>query len=78
MSAGDARRALELLRGYRDKYPSGSFRPEATAIRIEALAKLGRQAEARALAERFVAEHRGSLLAARVAMVGLAAPSTAP
>ena len=35
--------------------------------------KLGREAEARALAERFVAEHRGSLLARRVAEIaGLA------
>ena len=37
--------------------------------------KLGREAEARALAERFVAEHRGSLLATRVADVaGLTKP----
>jgi hypothetical protein len=69
---GDGRRALEVLRRYHDKYPSGSFRPEATAIRIEALMKLDRQAEARELATRFVAENRGSLLAARVAaLVGL-------
>jgi hypothetical protein len=45
------------------------------ALRIQALAKLGRMAEARALAERFVAEHRGSPLASRVAReVGLSAP----
>jgi hypothetical protein len=65
---GDAaRRALEILRRYQDKYPNGAFRPESGAIKIEALMKLGREAEARALAERFVAEHRGSLLAHRVA-----------
>ena len=75
MSAGGSRRALEILRRYLDKYPAGSFRPEATALEVEALMKLGREAEARALAERFVAEHRGSLLARRVADVaGLTAP----
>jgi hypothetical protein len=79
VSAGAGRRALDILRGYQSRYPSGSFRPEATAIKIEALAKLGRNAEARALATQFVAEHRGSLLAARVAeLVGLAAPAPAP
>ncbi len=67
LSAGDGRRALELVRRYQEKYPSGSFRPEATAIKIEALLKLDRQAEARALAVRFVTENRGSLLAKRVA-----------
>jgi hypothetical protein len=75
LAAGAADRALELLRQYQTKYPAGSFRPEAGALRIEALAALGRSAEARALAERFVAEHRGSPLADRVArVVGLATP----
>lgn len=75
MSAGAGRRALELLRRYLDKYPTGSFRPEATALEVEALMKLGREAEARTLAERFIAAHRGSLLARRVAEVaGLTAP----
>ena len=75
VSTRDGRRALEILRRYQERYPAGSFRPEAAAIKIEALMKLGREAEARPLAERFVAEHRGSLLARRVAEVaGLAAP----
>jgi hypothetical protein len=75
LSAGADRRALETVRRYQERYPAGSFRPEATALKVEALVKLGRQAEARALAERFVAEHRGSLLAERVAaLVGLARP----
>jgi hypothetical protein len=73
--AGEGRRALEILRRYQDKYATGSFRPEATAIKVEALMKLGRATEARALAERFVAEHRGTLLARRVADVaGLTVP----
>jgi hypothetical protein len=75
MSSGASGRALEILRRYQDKYPNGSFRPEATAIKVEALVKGGREAEARALAERFVAEHRGTLLARRVAaLAGLAVP----
>ena len=79
VSSGDGRHALEILSRYRDKYRSGSFRPEATAIRIEALMKLGRESEARALATRFVAENRGSLLAGRVAeLVGLTESSGAP
>jgi hypothetical protein len=76
LSDGDGGRALDVVRRYMDRYPSGTFRPEATAIRIEALLKLGRRAEARALAARFVAEQRGSLLAARVAeLVGLDQPA---
>jgi hypothetical protein len=65
--AGMAARALDVLGQYQSRYPSGSFRPEATALRIEALAAAGRLAEARALAERFVSEHPGSPLADRVA-----------
>ena len=69
------RRALEILRRYQEKYPAGLFRPEATALKVEALVHLGRDDEARALAERFVAEHRGTLLGARVAEIaGLAKP----
>jgi hypothetical protein len=68
-------RALEILRRYQEKYPAGLFRPEATALKIEALVHLGRDDEARALAQRFVAEHRGTLLGARVAEIaGLAKP----
>jgi hypothetical protein len=75
VASGSGPRALDLVRRYQDKYPAGSFRPEATALKVEALMKLGREAEARGLAERFVAEHRGSLLADRVAeLAGLRKP----
>ena len=30
-------RALDLLLRYEDRYPTGSFRPEAAAVRVEAL-----------------------------------------
>ena len=69
MSAGASDRALESLRRYLDRYPAGTFRPEAIALEVEALMKLGRDAEARALAQRFIADHPGSLLARRVADV---------
>ncbi|HVV52378.1 MAG TPA: hypothetical protein VHO06_22115 [Polyangia bacterium] len=79
ISGGDAARALEILRRYDAKYASGSFRPEATAIKVEALVKLGRQNEARALAARFVAEQRGTLLARRVAeLVGFTDSAVGP
>ena len=62
-------RALDLVGRYEDRYPTGSFRPEAAAVRVEALVQLGRNGEARSLAERFVAEHGGSLLSDRVAAI---------
>jgi hypothetical protein len=75
VAAGADRRALEVLGRYADKYPLGNFRPEASALEIEVLFKLGRESEARPLAQRFVIEHRGSLLAVRVATIaGLPRP----
>ena len=41
LSSGADRRALDLVRRYEDRYPNGSFRPEATALKVEALVKLG-------------------------------------
>lgn len=69
LTADAADRALQILRRYQDKFANGAFRPEATALTIEALVALGRNAEARPLAETFVAEHRGTALADRVASV---------
>jgi hypothetical protein len=75
LAAGSAERALVNLEQYQRRYPAGSFRPEATALRIEGLVKLGRTGEARALADRFLADHRGGPLADRVAReVGVAPP----
>jgi hypothetical protein len=62
-------RALELLARYAARYPAGSFVPEATAVKVEALMQLGRTEEARALAVRFLTTHRGTLLGDRVAAV---------
>jgi hypothetical protein len=75
VSTGAGQRALEIVRRYQEKYPTGAFRPEATAIRVEALMKVGRTTEAQELAERLIAAHRGTLLARRVADVaGLTGP----
>lgn len=69
LNADAAERALQIIRRYQDRFASGAFRPEAAALRIEALVALGRRAEARPLAKKFVAEHRGTALADRVASV---------
>jgi TolA-binding protein len=75
VASGAADKALAFLRQYQDKYPDGIFRPEAAALKIEALARLGRGAEAHALANRFVAEYGDGRLTDRVRRV---AGSTSP
>jgi hypothetical protein len=67
LTRGDAAGALSLARKYAAVYPSGTFRPEAAAIRIEALVKLGRMTEARTLASKFAASYGPGPLADRVA-----------
>jgi TolA-binding protein len=75
LASGRADSALSGVREYQAKYPSGAFRPEAAAVKIEALLKLGRKAEARALAERFVSGYGPGPLADRVTrLVGIPQP----
>jgi len=69
VTTGADDRALSLLNRYDGSYRAGTFHPEATALRIEALDHLGRTAQARTLAERFIAAHPDSPLAERVARV---------
>ena len=69
MKGGSSERALVLLRRYDASYPGGAFRPEALALRIEALDQDGRRAEARALAREFLARYPQSPVADRVARV---------
>ena len=69
VATGADDRALVLLNRYDNSYRTGTFRPEATALRIEALDHLGRTAQARMLAQRFLAAHPDSPLADRVARV---------
>ncbi len=63
---GQTSRALDLLGDHAMHFPHGSLVPEETALRVEALMRLGRSAEARAYARRFVAANPGSPLAERV------------
>jgi len=67
LASGGAQRALAIVRDYQSQYPSGTFRPEVSAVKIEALIKMGRTAEARTLAQRFVVAYGPGPLAARVA-----------
>jgi outer membrane protein assembly factor BamD (BamD/ComL family) len=66
LAGGDSARALASVRDYQSGYPNGSFKPEVAAIKIEALLKLGRKAEARALAERFSVNYGPGPLTDRV------------
>jgi hypothetical protein len=75
LAGGSAERAITSVRQYQTRYPKGAFRPEAAAIKIEALVKLGHAEEARALAERFLVAHGPSPLANRVTrLAGLNRP----
>jgi hypothetical protein len=69
VKAGSSERALVLLRRYDASYPAGAFRPEALALRIEALSQDGRRAEAQALAREFLTRYPQSPVADRVARV---------
>jgi hypothetical protein len=69
VNGGSSERALVLLRRYDASYPGGAFRPEALALRIEALDQDGRHAEAQAQARDFLARYPQSPVAARVARV---------
>jgi hypothetical protein len=73
LGAGNAQRALSLARQYQSEYANGTFGPEVSAVKIEALVKLGRMAEARTLAERFVVAYGPGPLAERVARLALIA-----
>jgi hypothetical protein len=66
LSAGDATRALALLDGHRE-IARGALGPEWTAARILVLCRLGRVAEAKQQAGRFLKVHASSPLAAQVA-----------
>ncbi len=67
LEGGAPARALVLLQRYATTYPDGTFRPEVTVLRIEALAATGRRDEARAQARAFVARHPDGPLSERMA-----------
>ena len=66
LASGQDERALALLDARGADSNAGVFAEEREAARIVTLCKLGRQAEARAAARRFLAAHGGSPLAERV------------
>ncbi len=67
LAASDAARTLEILDSYEAEFPSGAFSVEVSVLRIEALARVGRMAEARRLGHRFLQQHPHGLFAQRVA-----------
>jgi hypothetical protein len=62
----DPARALALVDQHDKGFPGGALGQEATVLRIDALARLGRTGEAKTLAQTFVAAHPDSPNAARV------------
>ncbi len=66
LRAGDTAAAMDLLGKHAVHFPHGALAPEETALRVEALMRMGRTAEARAYARRFVAANPASPLAERI------------
>jgi hypothetical protein len=64
---GDGAGALALLREHARRFPAGALSEERDAARVLALCKVGRVAEARDVASRFLREHPRSPQASRVA-----------
>jgi hypothetical protein len=62
VKAGDAQRALKILDSYDTTFATGALAPEAAALRIEALARAGRRAEAQAALGSFRSSHPESPL----------------
>ena len=69
----DPEEALAELEAYRRKFSGGALAQEAEVLRIESLARSGRDDQARQAATAFLRAHPDSPLAARVQTV-LAAP----
>ena len=66
LESDDAAQALARLDNLGARHPDGMLREERLAVRVLALCAGGRKAEARAEADRFLAEMPGSLQAGRV------------
>jgi len=66
LGRGEVRSCLEALDQYDQRFRDGVLSSEADITRIEAFAKLGRDDEARALADRFLVVHATSPYAERV------------
>ena len=66
LSGGDPGRTLVFLSEYRQRFPSGHFRPEALAIEIEAHVRRGETSAAQRLGAHFFEMYPTHPLAARV------------
>jgi outer membrane protein assembly factor BamD (BamD/ComL family) len=66
LSSGSAARALGELDDYDAKFPAGMMKPEATAVRIEAMVQNGNLAGAKVLGRRFLSAHPSGGLSVRV------------
>lgn len=72
-------RALSTIQRYLSRFPRGSFRQEATVLRIEALAMNGNQAQAASEAKRFVITHPKSPQVDKLQRItGNVTPATKP
>ena len=66
VARGDSAAANAAISEYRTRFPKGRLYPELTLVRIDLLAQSGRQAQARQLAARFLANNPQSPSAARL------------
>jgi hypothetical protein len=79
LASGDSSRALRALDARDRAFPRGALGPEATVLRIEALALRGDRATAARLAEAFLAASPRSPHASRIrTLVGIPAPEPTP
>jgi hypothetical protein len=69
LAAGDARRALDALDAHDRDFHEGPLAPEAAVLRIEALAAIGRDADAAVRARSFLASYPDGAQAQRVRSV---------
>jgi len=66
LRSGDAAEAVRRLDAYDHDFPGGILAQEATMLRLEALLRQGKRAEAQRLADRLLASNPTSPYAARV------------
>jgi hypothetical protein len=66
LAASDGTRALSLLDAYGREHPRGRLQLEAEVLRIDALSKSGKTAQAKDHARLFLQRHPNSVLASRV------------
>jgi outer membrane protein assembly factor BamD (BamD/ComL family) len=66
LARGDAAGALAALDRYPTEFPGGALAPEVSAMAVDAALAAGRTGEARARADKFLAEHGTSPQAPRI------------